>query len=82
MESRLVRMVLVVVFSVVFVGGSACAERGRGDGRSIRKAMDFLARRGDSRNKWPYKQITRKEIIAERTYLLWPVQQRGLGRGN
>jgi len=44
MESRLVRMVLVVVFSVVFVGGSACAERGRGDGRSIRKAMDFLAR--------------------------------------
>ncbi len=28
------------------------------DGRSIRKALDFLAPYADDKNKWPYKQIT------------------------
>jgi hypothetical protein len=73
------------------------------DGRSIRKALDFLATYADAKNKWPYKQITPyrpaalfsllsrasiayndskyeaiikkippKEIIADRTNLLWP----------
>ena len=29
------------------------------DGRSIRKALDFLAPYTDPKNKWPYQQIVR-----------------------
>jgi len=73
------------------------------DGRSIRKALDFLAPYADPKNKWPHKQIVpfepavlfsllrrgtiayedskyeefirkipTKDIIADRTKLLWP----------
>ncbi|MGD8500410.1 MAG: alginate lyase family protein [Phycisphaerales bacterium] len=34
------------------------------DGRSIRKALDFLARYADPKNKWPHKQIARFEPAA------------------
>ncbi|MGB2808549.1 MAG: alginate lyase family protein, partial [Sedimentisphaerales bacterium] len=30
------------------------------DGRSIRKALDFLAKHVETGRKWPYKQITRQ----------------------
>lgn len=34
------------------------------DGRSIRKALDFLAKYVESGDKWPYKQITRQRPAA------------------
>jgi len=30
------------------------------DGRSIKKALDFLAKHVETGQKWPYKQITRQ----------------------